>query len=372
MNEAEIKIDNTSNCGPSVDLYNFANDISTLIKSIDSNHLVSLGTLGGSQCGTKGSDYQTLHSLPNIDTCEFHDYGSPTQALPNNFSADLSACNAVGKPLFVGEMGMKPNDPGVNGTLQGRANLYDTKMSAQFAAGAQGILIWSWNNSGSSMTSYQVGTGDPTVGVVNKYASQFNSSSGSTQNPSPTVTPKPTSGATPTATSTPTPKPTAIVTPTTKLTPTPTIASIIKSSQLISNLTINDKNAQNWSIQNNNFSTNDTLFGDRKYVLTSIPTALRNTSWIKSANNSKYSTGNPLLSFYLNKQSTVYLSIDNRIKLPAWIKDEGWINTGETITDNEPNPKTLTLYSKVFSAGQVSLHSLPSSFDMYSVIVKPI
>ena len=387
MNEAELKIDNTSTCGPSADLYNFASDISSLIKSIDPNHLVSMGTLGGSQCGTKGSDYQTLHSLPNIDTCEFHDYGNPTQALPSNFSSDLSACNADGKPLFVGEMGMKPNDPGVNGTLQGRADLYNAKLSAQFAAGAQGILIWSWNNSGSSMTSYQVGSGDPTLGIVNKYASQFGSIY-PIQNPSPTTQPTATPVLpTPTSTPTPTPK-TSVPTPTTKPIPTTTSAPITKPSptttpkplptatpipintlQLISNLSVSDSNAKNWSIQLNNFSSGNILFGDRGYTLTSIPQALKNASWIRSANNSKFSTNNPLVSFYLSRQSTVYLPVDTRITaLPSWLKNGKWTNTGVTVTDNEPTPKTFTLYSKVFSQGQVSLGALPSSFNMYSVI----
>ncbi len=53
MNEAEIKT-NSSTCGSTTDLYNFTSDVSKLIKSIDSNHLVSLGTMGSSQCGTQG------------------------------------------------------------------------------------------------------------------------------------------------------------------------------------------------------------------------------------------------------------------------------------------------------------------------------
>ncbi len=386
MNEAEVKVDNTSTCAPSIDLYNFSSDISTLIKSIDPNHLVSLGTLGGSQCGTKGSDYQTLHSLPNIDVCEFHDYGHQTEATPSNFSTDLNACNAVGKPLIVGEMGMRPNDPGVNGTLQGRASLYDAKMAAQFSAGAQGILIWSWNNQGSSMTDYQVGPGDPTVGVVNKYASQFNGSQVPVQSPTPTLvptatpvplspTPTPTQIPTPTPTlkplptATPTPKPTVIPMPTPKPLPTPTPTPV--SSQLISNLSVYDKYAGNWSIQTNNFAIGDMLFGDRGYTLTSIPAALQNSSWIRSANDSKYSTSNPLLSFSLNKQSTVYIPIDNRIMtLPSWLKDGTWINTDTTITDNESTPRTFVLYSKVFTSGLIVLKPLlPSSYNMYSVIV---
>ena len=44
------------------------------IKSIDPNHLVSLGTIGSGQCGTSGDYYKQLHAIPTIDLCEVHDY----------------------------------------------------------------------------------------------------------------------------------------------------------------------------------------------------------------------------------------------------------------------------------------------------------
>ena len=58
MNEAETKHDLSSSCtanGASI-LRGWAADVSTLVKSIDANHLVSLGTLGGGQCQDQAED----------------------------------------------------------------------------------------------------------------------------------------------------------------------------------------------------------------------------------------------------------------------------------------------------------------------------
>ncbi|HYM83183.1 MAG TPA: cellulase family glycosylhydrolase [Candidatus Dormibacteraeota bacterium] len=157
MNEAEVKVDNTSTCAPAADLYAFAADVSALVHSIDANHLVSLGEMGGGQCGMQGSDYQRIHAIPTIDLCEFHDYNHPTTALPSWFSSDLTACRADGKPLYVGEVGIQVTDVG---TEAARAADLLAKYDTQMPAGAAGWLVWSWNNVPDG-TTYKVGPGDP-------------------------------------------------------------------------------------------------------------------------------------------------------------------------------------------------------------------
>ncbi len=167
MNEAEVKLDNTSTCAPASDLYNFAADVSGLIKSIDPNHLVSLGTMGAGQCGSQGSDYQKINSVPTIDVCEYHDYGHETEALPAHLVSDIAACNALNKPIFVGESGIKATS--VGGTLADRAAAFNAKLAAMFKAGVRGFLVWSWNNSASTTNNWQVGPGDPTIKVIDSY-----------------------------------------------------------------------------------------------------------------------------------------------------------------------------------------------------------
>ena len=81
VNEAETARRNGT-CAPASVLRDFAADMSSLIKQIDTHHLVSLGTIGGQQCGMRGSGYRAIHAVPGIDVCEVHDYSAPSVGLP--------------------------------------------------------------------------------------------------------------------------------------------------------------------------------------------------------------------------------------------------------------------------------------------------
>jgi hypothetical protein len=167
MNEAEIKYSKSSSCAPTADLYNFAADVSGLIKSIDPNHLVDLGTMGAGQCGSQGSDYKTIHSISTIDVCEYHDYGHETQALPARLVSDIAACKSLGKPIFVGESGIKASS--VGGTLAARAAAFEAKCAAMFKAGIGGFLVWSWKTAPATTSNWSVGPGDPSLSVIAGY-----------------------------------------------------------------------------------------------------------------------------------------------------------------------------------------------------------
>jgi mannan endo-1,4-beta-mannosidase len=150
----------------------FAGDIAKLIKSIDARHLVSLGTMGGGQAGTAGDDYRKLHAIPEIDVCEYHDYGSPTATMPgdqyNGLKVRFDQCNALNKPLFIGEVGILLD--AVGSSTSERARLFEEKMKAQFAAGAVGYLPWAWVARGqSAYESYLIGPNDPALGVLSRY-----------------------------------------------------------------------------------------------------------------------------------------------------------------------------------------------------------
>jgi endo-1,4-beta-mannosidase len=167
INEAEIKTSKSaSGCSPTADLYNFAADVSGLIKSIDPNHLVNLGTMGGGQCGSQGADYQKLGSIPTIDVLEFHDYGHDSTALPSSLASDISASKALGKPIFVGEAGIEVAS---GGSLSTRAAEFSAKITAQMNGGVGGFLVWSWNNSPSNPVSWEVGPSDPTLQVIDSH-----------------------------------------------------------------------------------------------------------------------------------------------------------------------------------------------------------
>jgi mannan endo-1,4-beta-mannosidase len=171
MNEAEDQVSHGGACGSAASLKTWADDVAGVIKQADPNHLVSLGTMGGGQCGTQGADYQLVHSGPNIDLCEYHDYGHPGSPMPgdqwNGLAVRLQQCAALGKPLFVGEIGLLPADTG--GSLAQRAAEFDAKFSAQLSAGAVGALLWAWNNGSVPITTYDIGAADPALAVMAKY-----------------------------------------------------------------------------------------------------------------------------------------------------------------------------------------------------------
>lgn len=172
LNEAEVKAsDGTCPADGAAVLKTWAADVSGLIKSIDRNHLVSLGTIGSGQCGASWQEYKDVHSVPTIDLCEFHDYGAPLNPMPgdpfNGLAFRLQQCNELNKPLFVGETGIIPND--VGGTLEARAAAFENKFSVQFGAGVVGELAWAWSALGSTLDNYDIGPGDPTLGVLGRH-----------------------------------------------------------------------------------------------------------------------------------------------------------------------------------------------------------
>jgi hypothetical protein len=147
-------------------LQDFAADVSGAIRSVDPNHLISLGTIGSGQCGAQSTDYVAVMNIPTLDLCEFHDY-NPADAMPgdqwNGLATRIEECNALHKPLLVGEIGIKPSD--VGGTLADRARAIAGKFCAQFSAGVAGALVWNWDSHGSLANSFEVGPGDPVLAL---------------------------------------------------------------------------------------------------------------------------------------------------------------------------------------------------------------
>jgi mannan endo-1,4-beta-mannosidase len=149
----------------------FANDVAGLIKSIDPNHLVSLGTIGSGQCGAQSTDYKQVMSDPSLDLCEYHDYGD-RNPIPgdqwNGLQVRINQCNELGKPLLVGELGVKPSD--VGGTLADRANVVASKLCGQLSAGVAGLLLWAWDKDGSLLDNFDIGPGDPVLDVLGPWS----------------------------------------------------------------------------------------------------------------------------------------------------------------------------------------------------------
>jgi len=159
-------------------LSSFAGDVSGLIKSIDPNHLVSLGTIGSGQCGTQDTDYKTVMSVPTLDLCEYHDYDY-NHLIPgdqwNGLQRRIEQCNDLDKPLIVGELGVIPDQ--VGGTLDDRANVVAGKLCAQLRAGVAGELLWAWDKNGSTSDNFDIGPNDPVLDALSPWSDASHSCS---------------------------------------------------------------------------------------------------------------------------------------------------------------------------------------------------
>src|SRR6266516_5210098 len=166
MNEAESK--NTNDISDPEALYNFALAMSVYIKSIDPNHLVSLGTIGESQPGTEGTNYSSLYSISTIDILEIHDYRQEVTPLPSFISQHIADAVALNKPIFVGEAGIQKGcEQQSCFTLQQRAMLFRAKMGAFFGENGNGYLIWSYrDNYPSSDDVWEFDSQDPLAEIV--------------------------------------------------------------------------------------------------------------------------------------------------------------------------------------------------------------
>ena len=140
----------------------------------------------------------------------------------------------------------------------------------------------------------------------------------------------------------------------------------------ISGLAVSDSaNAGAWSVQDN-LQVGNTFYGDRTYTFSAIPAVVVGTTWIRTANTSKSSAANPLVSFNLSAAADVYVALDNRATRPTWV-DSSWTDTGSDLTQAESSTvsRAFSLYRKRFNAGAVSLGAWNNgSSSMYTVIVK--
>ncbi|MFH1246899.1 MAG: cellulase family glycosylhydrolase [Candidatus Micrarchaeota archaeon] len=162
MNEAESE--------DATVLLNFARRMSNTIREIDGNHLISFGTLGTGQAGTNDQNYINLHSLPNVNVVEAHDYSRPNEPLPgypwngnvnrlDSIAADLATSQQLNKPFFIGEAGIS--------SQANRVELFRAKMNAAFSNNTRGYLIWNFEM--EQCSGYCFYPGDPLMEIFQEY-----------------------------------------------------------------------------------------------------------------------------------------------------------------------------------------------------------
>ena len=120
-------------------------EMSSYLKSLDSNHLVAPG-IWGYRTATERREWLVDHSLPHIDYADVHNYprddtdsfvDSPN-ALQQFIDNRVAAAISIKKPLVLGEFGMGVE--GFNGFSQ--AEWFRAFLEGNVRAGSAGAMFW--------------------------------------------------------------------------------------------------------------------------------------------------------------------------------------------------------------------------------------
>jgi len=109
------------------------------------------------------------------------------------------------------------------------------------------------------------------------------------------------------------------------------------------------------------------VYVDRDYAFTGVA-SLGGSTYIKTANDDKNSSGSVFLTFNINRNCTVYVAHSDRIAVkPSWLST--FTDTGANLVTSDAS-NNLSLYAKNFSAGAVTLGGNEGGNEsMYSVVV---
>ncbi len=144
-------------------LRTFYDVVGAELKKVDPVHLLMSGTIGSSQCGTFGADYANLHASPAIDLVEIHEYDADDEAMPAGHADAATLARQLGKPVIVGENGIRAGSASGCKTAAQRRDALAQKISTHFIAGYQGYTIWQWSPAVGSACTYEVTPGDPSM-----------------------------------------------------------------------------------------------------------------------------------------------------------------------------------------------------------------
>jgi hypothetical protein len=113
-------------------------------------------------------------------------------------------------------------------------------------------------------------------------------------------------------------------------------------------------NAALWSVQPN-LQAGAAVNGDRTVLFTDIPAQYQGVPWIRTANASRASTANPLVTFTVNADATVVVAVDTRLGRLPWM-DPSWVDSGTYLTDLDGTTfRYFEVFAKAYPAGTVAL-----------------
>ncbi|MDR4483588.1 MAG: Ig-like domain-containing protein [Nitrospirales bacterium] len=139
------------------------------------------------------------------------------------------------------------------------------------------------------------------------------------------------------------------------------------SSLNISNLTV--ASGKTYVVPSSGLQAGGTVYIDRSYTFTTVPTLVQGATYIQTANNDKAATNAAFLSFTVNQPVSVYVAHGDRITTkPSWLNT--FTDTGANLVTSDA---TFSLFVRSFPAGTITLGGNASGgcCSMYSVLVKP-
>ena len=125
----------------------FTDDISSLIRGIDRNHLIALGVNNGNNVATNSdgdnSNYYKLHAHDGIDLLDVHDFGNPDDAQPSQVTRCRAIAHELRKPIFVGAGAVDLSDTSASAYSQ-RAERLSRKIEAAQSDAFSGYLVYDY------------------------------------------------------------------------------------------------------------------------------------------------------------------------------------------------------------------------------------
>ena len=163
-------------------IVNWITDVAAYVKSVDSNHLVSVGDEGffcndASVPSSLNICYAVVDSVsfsqvPSVDVIGFHLYPDTwveTATWGEQYIAQhLTSAKAVGKPVYMGEFGL------LEGNIRNSA--YDDYMNLVFQGNGSGGLFWDLlpgqpaAASAESLSSFDIEAGSPLLSTMGNFA----------------------------------------------------------------------------------------------------------------------------------------------------------------------------------------------------------
>lgn len=134
---------------------------------------------------------------------------------------------------------------------------------------------------------------------------------------------------------------------------------------VISNLTV--AGGKPYEVVYNGLEIGALVYIDRTYTYSSVPNWLKGSTYIKTANDDKDSTGASFMTFEVNQDVTVYVAHDDRIATePSWL-----VSFTDSGADLAISGTTFSIFAKDFMAGTITLggNEGGGGNSMYTVIV---